>query len=74
MQLIPSFLTKPLVEQARNIQNENESQLMDTTEIGYRAREIYDLAVRLELLLTLSPRQLWHRRKEVLCPNPAQYV
>lgn len=74
MRLIPTFLTRPFVEYARDIQSKNEPRLPDTTKLGYRARQEYDRAFRLELLLTLPLIQLWRRRNEIRYPNPAQYV
>lgn len=74
MRLIPTFLARPFVKFAEGIQRENESRLLDTTDLGYKARQVYDQVVRLKLLLTLPPHQLWLRRNEIRHPNPAQYI
>lgn len=74
MKLIPGFLARPFIETAKKIQVENEPYLMDTTELGFMARKEYDNAVRLELLLTLSPLSLLLRGRDILYPNPAQYI
>jgi hypothetical protein len=74
MKLIPCFLVKPFVAECQNIQNKNKPHLLDTTDVGYQARKEFDWAVRLELVLILPLCQLWHRRNEILYPNPAQYI
>ena len=74
MRLIPSFFTKPFVDYVRDVQGKNEPHLLDTTELGYRARKEYDRAVRLEHLLTWSLPRLLRKRNEILHPNPAQYI